>query len=59
MYRGETVCEGIKPSLLLGMQNLPEKRDIDFHSNPSIAEIDEIDDEIAQRLSYVQTNLSC
>lgn len=56
MYRGETVCEGIKPSLLLGMQNLPEKRDIDFHPNPGIAEID---DEIAQRLSYDQTNLSC
>jgi thioredoxin reductase (NADPH) len=41
VHRGETVLEGIKPSLLLDMRNLLKKGKIDFHPNSSIAAIDE------------------
>ena len=41
IHRGETVLEGIKPSLLLDMRNLLKKGKIDFHPNSSIAAIDE------------------
>ncbi|MBO0601863.1 YpdA family putative bacillithiol disulfide reductase [Sporosarcina sp. E16_3] len=41
VHRGETVLEGIKPSLLLDMRNLLKKGNIDFHPNSSIAAIDE------------------
>ena len=41
VHRGETVLEGIKPSLLLDMRNLLKKGKIDFYPNSSIAAIDE------------------
>ncbi|WP_318615812.1 YpdA family putative bacillithiol disulfide reductase [Sporosarcina sp. YIM B06819] len=41
VHRGETVLEGIKPSLLLDMRNLLKKGNIDFYPNSSIAAIDE------------------
>ncbi|REB10992.1 YpdA family putative bacillithiol disulfide reductase [Sporosarcina sp. BI001-red] len=41
VHRGETVLEGIKPSLLLDMRNLLKKGRIDFYPNSSIANIDE------------------
>ncbi len=41
VHRGETVLEGIKPSLLLDMRNLLKKGEIDFFPNSSIADIDE------------------
>lgn len=41
VHRGETVLEGIKPSLLLDMRNLLKKGEIDFYPNSSIASIDE------------------
>lgn len=41
VHRGETVLEGIKPSLLLDMRNLLKKGHIAFHPNSSIAAIDE------------------
>ncbi|MFJ7936429.1 YpdA family putative bacillithiol disulfide reductase [Sporosarcina sp. NPDC096371] len=41
VHRGETVLEGIKPSLLLDMRNLLKKGQIDFYPNSSIASIEE------------------
>ena len=41
MHRGETVLEGIKPSLLLDMRNLLKKGQINFYPNSSIADINE------------------
>lgn len=41
VHRGETVLEGIKPSLLLDMCNLLKKRHIAFHPYSSVSEIDE------------------
>jgi len=41
VHRGETVLEGIKPSLLLDMRNLLKKGKIDFYPNSSITAIDE------------------
>ncbi|WP_438351358.1 YpdA family putative bacillithiol disulfide reductase [Paenibacillus sp. FA6] len=41
VHRGETVLEGIKPSLLLDMRNLLKKGQIEFYPNSSIADIDE------------------
>ncbi|WP_342514685.1 NAD(P)-binding domain-containing protein [Sporosarcina sp. FSL K6-1522] len=41
VHRGDTVLEGIKPSLLLDMRNLLKKGQIAFYPNSSIAAIDE------------------
>ena len=41
VHRGETVLEGIKPSLLLDMRNLLKKGHINFYSNSTIASMDE------------------
>ncbi|QFF99881.1 hypothetical protein PB01_14190 [Psychrobacillus glaciei] len=41
VHRGETVLEGIKPSLLLDMRNLLKKEQINFYPNSTIANIDE------------------
>ncbi|SES44385.1 thioredoxin reductase (NADPH) [Psychrobacillus sp. OK032] len=41
VHRGETVLEGIKPSLVLDMRNLLKKGQINFYPNSTIAMIDE------------------
>ncbi|WP_391203035.1 YpdA family putative bacillithiol disulfide reductase [Psychrobacillus sp. L4] len=41
VHRGETVLEGIKPSLLLDMRNLLKKEQISFYPNSTIANIDD------------------
>ncbi len=42
VHRGETVLEGIKPSLLLDMRNLLKKGQIDFYPNSRVSKIDEM-----------------
>lgn len=42
VHRGESVYQGIKPSLLLDIRNFIEKERIKFYPNSSVAKIDEL-----------------
>ncbi|MBY0123588.1 YpdA family putative bacillithiol disulfide reductase [Bacillus sp. S/N-304-OC-R1] len=42
VHRGESVYQGIKPSLLLDIRNFIEKEKIKFYPNSSVAKIDEL-----------------